>query len=868
MCQVNFAGGAPVRELYKKYVAQHWLMADPWYYCLYRLPMLFIAIALTSGVWLGGRVELNRPIGLIILAGLLGGAAVLIRLRNFCGWAIVCTLPAVFLLGVYFGINSKPPEADSLSSIAATDWQPCAMRIVVQSAAIWQPNANHRPTDPNSLPWKTRWSVKCIAIRHRDQWQATKALSSLTTDGRIDTYLPGDTLEIFGHFRKIGPSANPGGFNFAELARLEHRFIAMRVESAKQLKLVESRWRGHGLARLRGLTIRAIDKLLVRWVSDSQAPLAAALVFGQRQQVDWQDQQELMATGTLHMLSISGLHVEIVAALLLGICIYLGISHRMTFLCLVVTTWCYAGLSGAEPPVVRAAVQVTIFAFARWRGGRTRIGNLLGAAAIVVVLLRASNLENVGVQLSFLAVATIGFFISTTRRRVQLDRLQMLVDETLPAWWIWMRWSVRKLIELTCLSAWITLFTCPLIWTNFHVLSPIAIPLNVIISIPLTISLLSGLCVGLLGWLPPIGWVCGWLCGTSLNFITAAVAMGNQVPGGHIWLPAPPVWWTVTFYGGALFWLILFGRKRLPALAMLLIVWIAIGAAPWISGPRGKFDRLPAMSTIGSLSTELRCTFLSVGHGTSVIIEHPTGEVWLYDAGHLGAAERSHQEIAASLWTLKTARIDRLIISHADSDHYNATLGLLERFAIGEIISTPQFWSKQEPEIQELNAHFEKLSCGTSSWAHPSEMDQGNIHFRVLHPHAAWRGATDNADSLCLEIEYASKRLLLPGDLEGGGLLQLLTLPSRPCHVLMAPHHGSMSHDPTNLLQWCQPEVVVISGGPRAVRREVVERYSQIPSLLAITHRDGAIQVRIGARGQLSCCKWMDEQWTLMKSAR
>ncbi len=249
-----------------------------------------------------------------------------------------------------------------------------------------------------------------------------------------------------------------------------------------------------------------------------------------------------------------------------------------------------------------------------------------------------------------------------------------------------------------------------------------------------------------------------------------------------------------------------------------------------------------------------------------MIIEHPSGQVWLYDAGHLGAEERSYQEIAASLWSLKTARIDRLIISHADSDHYNATLGLLERFAIGEIVSTPQFWSKDESDIHELTASFTRRSCSTETWAYPAAFNQGDVHLRVLHPNSGWRGATDNADSLCLEIEYAGKRLLLPGDLEGAGIVQLLTLPSRPCHVVMAPHHGSMSHDPTSLLEWCQPEAVVISGGPRAVRPEVVERYSQIPSLLAITHRDGAIQVRVDENGQLSNWKWSNERWVNLVS--
>ena len=358
-----------MRELYKQYIAQHWLMADPLHYHVCRLPMLFIAIALASGVWLGGRIELHHPIWLVVLAVLLGFAAAFVQWRIQRSWAIACTLPAVFLFGVFFGIKSTPPAADSLSSIATTDWQPCAMRIRIHSAAVWRPNPNHRPLDPNSQPWKTQWSVKCVAIRHRDQWQPTIALSSLTTDGRVETFLPGDTLEMFGHFRKIGPSSNPGGFNFAEQARLEHRFIALRVESAKQLKLVDSRWGANSLARLRGLAIREIDKLLTRWVSDGQAPLAAALVFGQRQQVDWEDQQELMATGTLHMLSISGLHVEIVAAVLLGICIYFGVSHRTTFMWLVIATWCYAGLSGAEPPLHRAKAKIVTCTAARTTGG-------------------------------------------------------------------------------------------------------------------------------------------------------------------------------------------------------------------------------------------------------------------------------------------------------------------------------------------------------------------------------------------------------------------------------------------------------------------------------------------------------------------
>ncbi len=139
------------------------------------------------------------------------------------------------------------------------------------------------------------------------------------------------------------------------------------------------------------------------------------------------------------------------------------------------------------------------------------------------------------------------------------------------------------------------------------------------------------------------------------------------------------------------------------------------------------------------------------------------------------------------------------------------------------------------------------------------------MRFEVLHPTEHWKGATDNVDSLCLVIEYAGKRILLPGDLEGAGLLELTKLPARPCHVVMAPHHGSMTHDPKNLLEWCRPEVVVISGGIRATKAEVIERYSRIPSTLAITHRDGAVQIRIGRDGTLSTWRWLIDRWVPMQ---
>ncbi len=847
---------------FKEFVSQHWLTAVPVHYHIYRLPLLVFAALFIAGHGLGKWLVMPHPVWVIaITLVVLGPALASLHLKQQRKLASELFIFAALLMGIAYRGLTVLPASDDLTAVATREWQPCAVQARIISAAVWMPNPNHREGVINSERWITKWDVHCVAIRHRERWLPIQATSTLSTAGRIDNYLPGDTLQIHGHLRLITPPTNPGGFDFAEHAQRDAMFVMLRSETVAQLQRIDSAWGWNSLSRLRGLAIREIDKSLVRWVRFDQAPLAAALVFGQRQQVDWQDQQELMATGTLHMLAISGLHVEIVAGLLLAACTVLGVRPRTTFICLLLATWGYAGLSGAQPPVIRAAVQVTAFAFARWIGGKARLGNMLGAAAIVLFVMRSTNLQEVGVQLSFLAVGTIGLFASTTRASRKRDRLQAVIDETLPSWWLWWRWLRLKIGEMTYLSFWVTLFTCPLIWTNFHVISPIAIVLNVLISIPLTVALLSGLSTGLLGWLLPVGVLSGYVCGAALSVITVLVSWGHHVPAGHIWLPAPSLWWTTVFYLFAIGWLLLLGRKRLPLLGSLLIVWLVVGVAPWLHGARGQIDGLRGLAFERTAVTELRCTFLNVGHGTCVVLELPTGEVWLYDAGHMGAAERSHQDIAAALWALGTARIDHLVLSHADADHYNAVSGLLERFAVGTVVSTQQFWTHPDREVQTLIAHLKHHRCRLATWMAPLRMNHEQVDFSVLHPNAFWQAATDNADSLCLVVEYAGIRLLLPGDLEGAGILQLTSLPARPCHVVMAPHHGSLTLDPANLLEWCQPHLVVISGGNKATRPDVLQRYSQIPSQLAITYRDGAIQVRIDNQGQMSAWNWNDNAW-------
>ncbi len=829
--------------------------------CLYRYPVAWAAGLAILGGRLAWQFDWSHPAAL----WLSGGLAV-VALSASLWWrsrppiAVACGAMAVVAFGAWYGGNSVPPPGDDLSGWARRTAVPVVLRGIVTGAARWRPNPNYRPEDPPDRAWITEWDLQCVSLQDAGRWTAGTGRVPVSCVGRITRILPGDILQVHGGLSRIEPPTNPGAFDFAAYSRRQAEFTRLRTDSIAQIFPlgVDRRW---WWSRQRARVVRWVDNHLHRRVVWGQAPLAAALVIGQRQQVDWEDQQELMATGTLHMLAISGMHVEIVAWAVLVVCSLMHLDGRGRFAGIALVCLFYALLADAKPPVVRAVVLVIAAEYARMLGRRTRLSNLLGLAALVLFLMRVTYIDEVGVQLSFLAVAAIGVFVLTPGTPSWRWLPVPVPDATAE------RSVLRSLAgqagaaahSMLRLSFWVWLITSPLVWTHFHVLAPIAIPLNVLVSVPLTVSLIAGLLTGILGWCPFVGDAVGAVCGVGLWSIGRMIDGAAAVPGGHVWLPAPPMWWTLVFYAAVLaYWMVFHGRYQW-VLGSALVAWIWVGVGLFAFGPRGVLGW--GDSADDPTAAPCAVTFLDVGHGAAVVIEKPGGGVWLYDAGRLGSSGQSHRGIAAALWSMNIARIERLILSHADADHYNAVVGLADRFVVSNVTSTPQFWASRDPEVRDVHAALRARSIDCDTWWTGTEGGATGFQWRVLHPPKRFTTASDNATSLCLLLESRGKRVLLPGDLEGIGMQELIRQPPRPSHVLMAPHHGSLTVDPRPLVQWCAPDWIVISGGHRAARSDVLRQYGGAEIGLAITFRDGAVRCEIDPSGAISLLHWSNGTW-------
>ncbi len=328
----------------------------------------------------------------------------------------------------------------------------------------------------------------------------------------------------------------------------------------------------------------------------------------------------------------------------------------------------------------------------------------------------------------------------------------------------------------------------------------------------------------------------------------------SAVPLSHAWLPKVPAWWVGVFYV-LLITAIVFLRSYRSRRYFIAgsLAWIVAGYVLAI---------LPSLRTRDAV----QATFVDVSHGTSVLIELPGGTNLLYDCGRLGNYLSSSRGIQDVLWNRGITRLDAVVLSHADSDHYNALPGLIHRFSIDEVIVPPGLFSNADPALVEIHQSLnqQQIPIREVAAGEPFALDAWRLQdaaLQVLHPpRPPIADATDNANSLCLMIQYRQQQLLLPGDLEPPGTERLIASP-RPVAggALMAPHHGSLTANSEAMLDWFRPRQVIVSGGPRARNPRVTELLQYRGSEIYITAKDGAIRVRLA--DEVEVRRYLREPW-------
>lgn len=790
-------------------------------------PLVPLLVAFAAGIVIDHHLDLRDSPTWINLA-LAASTVACIGLR----WELVSSL-AVLIAVLATGAawhedrwNHRPP--DDLSWSVTETPRPAWVRGVITEMLGTRNLPGYGHGEPDR-----RLSTMVLAITEvsdGSRWRPATGRVLLSVQGDRTDLHPGLPIEAAGQLALIAGPLNPGELDHRAFLRARGIRSRLWVDSTSGVWINTdgAEWK---LTRWLGALRESCRARLTAHLDDRAAPLAAALILGQRDEIDPEVNDAFARTGTTHLLAVSGLQLQAVAFFLILLFRALRVPRRPAYVAVAVFVVGYAVLVGLAASVVRSAVMTLAFCLAAIARRTARPANTLALAGVATLAWNPFFLFDAGCQLSFLAIAAIIWLVPPTARysgefvraaRLALRRTSPPIEElkkmfeprwrTLPR--VFGRWIAGMLIT----SAVVWLAAVPLVALRFHLVSPIGVLLNIPL-IPLTsIALILGAASLVLGWVwAPLGLPLIWAADAILRLSEAIVRWGVDQRWGHQFVAGPSTSSVLAFY--ALLGLALtanwaaergFPLPQRPIWRRSLWAGVALPLIPgwllaWTWAGAGA-EPGPAPTVEGHL--------LAVGHGLAVSLRLEDGHTILYDCGKMGDPKVGRRIIAPALWSQGITRIDEVYLSHADQDHFNALPDLLDRFRVGAVVVPPGFESERNPAAVALLERVRSRRIPVRTLTAPAAWQHGSTRFRVLHPPADWEpGSPDNARSLVLEVEHAGRRLLLTGDLDKMGVVELTGKPPTdpPVDLMLAPHHGGKTANTSMLYEWARPRAVMVS---------------------------------------------------------
>lgn len=669
--------------------------------------------------------------------------------------------------------------------------------------------------------------------------------------GRIQVFVHDDRSDLAcgapvfaaGTLGAIPGPRNPGEADRRPRARAEGVRLRLGADSQGVWPDPEGspdRWAGFlGEARRRS---RAL--LVAGLPSDVQA-LAAALVLGRREAVDPDLNDAFARTGTTHLLAISGLHLQALALALLNGFLLLGVRLKPANVLVALATVGYVVLVGAAPSAVRSMIMTLALCLAVLCDRCATPSNRIALAALATLAWNPSYLFDAGCQLSFLAIMALFWGMpepgpdpvpdDQPTPKTRLDALERRLE---PRWKAVRRDAWRSALRCVLASAVVWIVAMPLVAFWFHTVSPIGVILNLPL-IPMTTGALF--CAGLsllLSWFwAPLAIVPAWACGWLLRGTMFAVNRGAAQSWGWWFTPGPSIVGVAVFYG--LLAVAAFARRARWRLRRIAYAALAIQAAGMLlAGPRPP--------------EAAEADVLAVDHGLAVVIQGADGRVVLYDCGKMRDPRVGRRIVAPALWSRGITRVDSVILSHADSDHFNGLPDVLDRFAVGEVLIPPGFGGARNPAAERLLTLVRSRGVPVRAIVRGDRIAMSGGEIAVLHPPRGWfLEAPDNARSVVASVAVERDRvLLLTGDLEGAGLTEWASGAAPPMRWMLAPHHGGREANPGWLYDWAAPsEVLASQRRPKDPGRDRLAALEARGIAVRRTWSEGAVRLRLDAGG-------------------
>jgi len=776
------------------------------------MTLIYLTLAWAAGLILADRSTGLNPSVLLILALMAAGGALLLRRRGALRLLLLCALAA--LLGMLrMTAASAPPGPGALAHYNGQGWQTFTGTVA---------------DEPDVRDRQVNLRVDADARLVSGVAQPVHG-TALVQAPRYGAYAYGDRIRFSGT-----PLTPPEFDDFSYQDYLARRGILTLVPNA-QVTVMDG---GHGsplLGALFAVKSRA-QALIAGAIPEPEASLLTGILLGVETGISADVREAFNATGSAHIIAISGFNMTLIAGLLSrSLNLLWPDRRRLAALLSLLAIGVYTVFVGADAAVLRATVMSGLLIVAPLFKRRTYVPASLAFATLLMSLLDPFVLWDVGFQLSLAAVLGLALLVTPLENGFRRLLAPFFTTETVTR-------LLRLLSEplIVTLAAQIT--TLPLIALYFGRLSLVSPLVNfLILPVQSPLLILGGLAtlIGLAA--PPLGRPLFWAAWLLLRWTTVVVRFFGGLPGASVTVQAGSGVVGVFFLG-------------------LLAVMILQGTRPgWHKSLGGLLrGRAPAILLPGGAAIvagllwlgvsalpdgRLHVHFLDTGHSNGVLIRTPAGAHILIDGGQYPTRLLTALGDRLPFWEREIAV---LILTQPKSSQVAALPAVLERYTVGQVLTNGQE-SDAESFLALRSMLVERQIPVLPVYAgYTLETDDG-LRLEVLHPSRPPAPGSDPADEgLVLRLTYGAASFLLTPDLSPEAEASLLRSGNGlHASVLQLPSHGADRVSGEDFLRAVAPQVAVVQVDPGNryghPARAVLDRLGATP--LYRTDEHGAISI-------------------------